>query len=82
MGLEAQPHVALDRAAQLLERGWRLARNPKSLPVLRLIHPRLFYKVHLQGNGDAEFWLKRVPRPHQIEAQDDEAFTEYIDAID
>ncbi len=26
-GLEAQPHVALDRAAQLLERGWRLAQR-------------------------------------------------------
>ncbi len=63
-----------------LERGWRLAQR-KSPPVLRLIHPRLFYKVHLQGNGDAIFWLKRVPRPHRIEAQDDLAFTEYIDAI-
>ncbi len=81
-GLEAQPHVALDRAAQLLERGWRLVRNPNSSPVLRLIHPRSFYQVYLQGNGDAEFWLKRVPRPHRIEAQDDEAFTEYIDVID
>ncbi len=29
-GLEAQPHVALDRAAQLLERGWRLTRNRNS----------------------------------------------------
>jgi len=46
------------------------------------LHPRSFYKVHLQGNGDAEFWLKRVPRPHRIEARDDLAFAEYIDAID
>ncbi len=81
-GLEAQPHVALDRAAQLLERGWRLVRNRNSSSALRFVHPRSFYKVHLQGNGDAEFWLKRVPRPHRIEAQDDKAFTEYIDAID
>ncbi len=80
-GLEAQPHVALDRAAQLIERGWRLARNPNSSPALRLIHPRSFYQVYLQGNGDAEFWLKRVPRPHQIEAQDDNALTEYLDTI-
>jgi len=80
--LEARSNIAIGRAVHLIERGWSIARRERTAAELRLVHPCAFYQVHIQGSGDAEFWLKRVRQPHRIEAQDEIAFTDYLEAID
>jgi len=82
VALEAQPQIALDRAAQLQDRGWRFEQNRTSIPMLRLRHPRSFYRVNLHTNGDAEFRLSRLRQPHRISAQEADGFESYLDAID
>ncbi len=80
--LEARSHIALIRAAQLQDRGWQFERIHASIPMLRLRHPRPFYRVNLRANGDAEFRLSRLRQPHRISAQDADGFETYLDAID
>lgn len=80
-GLEVRSNIALDRANCLIGRGWRIAQEQSSKSTLGFVHPRSFYWVHLENNGDAEFWLKRVRQPHLIEALDGAAFAHYVEAI-
>jgi len=80
--LELQSEFALRRAVRLHELGWRVQRHTSPKPVLRLRHPRSFYQVNLQANGDAEFRLLRVRNRHRIGAQDADGFEAYLKAID
>ncbi len=50
--LELQSEFALRRAVRLHELGWRVQRHTSPKPVLRLRHPRSFYQVNLQANGE------------------------------
>ncbi len=80
--LEAQPNIALERAALLQDKGWLLQRKLSSRTTIWLRHPRPFYNVLLQPNGTAEFRLTRVPDPHVIGAHDADGFEDYIELLD